>query len=77
MRISTATTTTGNATEISILLKEKEEKIAQLEKHLETEKQSVNKHAAEKLAQLQQKMEVLKISHKADILAKNIQLKDL
>jgi len=37
----------------------------------------VNKQAAKQLAQLQQSMEVLKISHEADISAKNVQLQDL
>jgi len=37
----------------------------------------VNKQATEQLAQLKQSMEVLKISHKADISAKNMQLQEL
>jgi len=65
------------ATEISLLLKEKEEKIAQLKQQLETERASENRQAAQQLAQLQQSMEVLKISHEEDISAKNTQLQDL
>lgn len=38
-----ATATMDKATEIFVLLKEKEEKIAQLEQQLETEKASVNR----------------------------------
>lgn len=69
-----ATVTMEKATEVSTLLKEKQERIAQLEQQLETEKASVNKQAAEELTQLQQRMDVLRISHEADISAKNTQL---
>lgn len=72
-----ATATMDKDTEISVLLKEKEEKISQLEQQLETEKASVNRQVAEQLAQLQQSMEVLKISHEADISIKTMQLQDL
>jgi len=65
------------ATEVSVLLREREEKIAQLEQHREIEKANVNQQAAEQIAQLQQSMEVIKIIHEANISAKNMQIKEL
>jgi len=65
------------ATEISILLREKDEKIAQLEQQLQVEKANLNQQAAEQIFQLQQNMELLKISHKANIFAKNVQVQEL
>lgn len=62
------------ATEVSTLLRKNEKRISQLEQQLEAKKASVNSQAAEHLTQLQRDMEVLKISHEADISAKNMQL---
>jgi len=61
------------AIEVSILLREREERIAQLE----IEKANVNKQAIEQIVHLQQSMEVLKISHEADISSKNVQIQEL
>ena len=47
-----ASTTMDKAIEVSTLLKEKEERIAQLKQELETEKASTNKKADNHLAQL-------------------------
>jgi len=63
--------------EVSILLREREEKIVQLEQHLGIGKKSVNKQVVKQLAQLQQNMEVLKISHEANIFVKNIQIQQV
>jgi len=65
------------ATKVSILLREKEERIAQLEHQLKAKKESINMKAVEHLAQLQQHMEVLKINHEADMSAKNMQLQEM
>jgi hypothetical protein len=62
--------------EVSILLREREENIVQLEQHLRIWKKSVNKQAVEQLA-LQQNMEVLKISHEENIFVKNIQIQQV
>ena len=45
--------------------------------HIQFIKANVNKQAAEQLDQLQQSMEALKISHEADISARNMQLQEL
>lgn len=49
----------------------------QFKQDLETKNASASKQAAEQLIQLQQDMEVLKISHEADLSAKNMQLQEL
>ena len=54
---------------MSILLREKDQKIGQLEQQLQVEKENVNQQATEPIAQLQQNMEVLKISHEVDVSA--------
>jgi len=72
-----ATVTMDKATELSILLREREEKITQLEQHLQIEKTNVNQQATEQIAQLHQNMEVLKIIHEANIFAKNMQIQEL
>ena len=65
------------ATKVSTLLREKEERIAQLEQQLKIEKESVNRQVAKQHSQFQQSMEVLKISHQADMSAKNMQPQEM
>lgn len=72
-----ATATMDKATKVSIFLRQREEKKAQLERRLQIEKENVNRQAVEQIAQLQQNMKVLKISHEAEISANNMQIQGL
>ena len=65
------TPTMDKATEVSILVQEKDYKIMQLQQQLDEERNDLNQRVEQQLLKFQQDMEVLKISHENDIQQKH------
>jgi len=72
-----ASATIDKAVEVKQLVREKEEKIQQLEQQLVEERQSVEHQLKAQMAQLQQSFDKLKLQYQAKTSAKYIQIQQL
>ena len=69
-----ATATVDKATEVKMLLKQKEDRIEELERLLHQEKSNSSEEMRSKMAQFEKYFESLKLQHQAEITEKQAQL---